>query len=92
MFRCLVLCQFFYKKITHPNSEKKIIVNVISWSPESNKLARDLTKLSKEQLLKMQATDGGTVFENYDESSEDNSVGTITAIGLEGVSSDADDF
>jgi len=86
------LGSIFYKKITHPNSDKKIIVNVISWSPESNKLARDLTKLSKEQLLKMQATDGGTVFENYEESSEDDSVGAVTTIGLEGVSSDADDF
>jgi hypothetical protein len=81
-----------YKKITHPNSEKKIIVNVIMWSPEADKLARDLTKVSEEQLLKMQATDGGTIFENYEESSEDNSVGTISTIGLEGVSSDSDDF
>ena len=40
----------------------------------------------------MQATDGGTVFENYEESSEDDSVGAVTTIGLEGVSSDADDF
>ena len=81
-----------YKKITHPNSEKKIIVNVILWSPEADKLARDLTRVSEEQRLKMESTDGGTIFENYQESSEDNSVGIISTEGLEGVSSDSDDF
>jgi hypothetical protein len=48
--------------------------------------------MSNEQETKMDATNGGTIFEDYEESSEDNSVGTITTIGLEGVSSDPDDF
>ena len=54
--------------------------------------------LSKEQETKIDATDGGTVFENYEVATDDNevaidnnSVGTST-IGLEGVSSDPDDF
>ena len=81
-----------YKNIRHPNSEKKIVVNVILWSPEADKLARDLTKVSEDQRLKMEATDGGTIFESYEESSEDNSVGSISTEGLEGISSDSDDF
>jgi hypothetical protein len=48
--------------------------------------------MSNEQETKMDATKGGTIFEDYEESSEDNSVGTITTIGLEGVSSDPDEF
>ena len=55
-------------------------------------VARALSKMSSEQETKMDATDGGTVFENYQESTDDKSVGTITTIGLEGVSSDPDDF
>ena len=81
-----------YKKIKHPITNKRIVVNVVAWSPESNMLARGLTALSKDQETKMDATDGGTVFENYQESTDDKSVGTITTIGLEGVSSDPDDF
>ena len=81
-----------YKKIMHPITNKKIAVNVVSWSPEANMVARGLSKMSSEQETKMDATDGGTVFENYEESTDDKSVGTITTIGLEGVSSDPDDF
>ena len=81
-----------YKKVMHPITNKKIVVNVVSWSPEANSVARGLSKMSNEQETKMDATNGGTIFEDYEESSEDNSVGTITTIGLEGVSSDPDDF
>ena len=81
-----------YKKIKHPITNKKIAVNVVLWSPEANMVARGLSKMSSEQETKMDATDGGTVFENYQESTDDKSVGTITTIGLEGVSSDPDDF
>ena len=48
--------------------------------------------MSIEQETKMDATKGGTIFENYEESTNDNSVGTISTIGLEGVTSDPDDF
>jgi len=81
-----------YKKVIHPITNKKIVVNVVSWSPEANSVARGLSKMSNEQETKMDATKGGTIFEDFEESSEDNSVGTITTIGLEGVSSDPDDF
>ena len=83
-----------YKKITHPITNKRIAVNVVAWSPESSMVARGLSKMAKEQELKMEATDGGKVFEIYveSESTDDNSVGTITTTGLEGVSSDPDDF
>ena len=81
-----------YKKVNHPITNKKIVVNVVSWSPEANSVARGLSKMSNEQETKMDATKGGTIFEDYEESSEDNSVGTITTIGLEGVSSDPDEF
>ena len=73
---------------------KRIAVNVVAWSPESSMVARGLSKMAKEQELKMEATDGGKVFETYEESesTDDNSVGTITTLGLEGISSDPDDF
>jgi len=32
------------------------------------------------------------VFENYQESTDENSVGTVSTTGLQGVSSDSDDF
>lgn len=81
-----------FKKINHPVTNKKIAVNVVAWSPESNQIARGLNKMSIEQETKMDATKGGTIFENYEESTDNNSVGTISTIGLEGVTSDPDDF
>ena len=81
-----------YKKIYHPISNKKIVVNVMSWSPDSNKLARELLQTSNDQETKMEATQGGKVFNSIEESSDDDSVGTVATTGLEGVSSDPDDF
>ena len=81
-----------FKKVYHPITNKKIAVNVVAWSPESNLVARGLSKMANEQQLKMEATDGGTIFETYEEPKDGNSVGTITTTGLEGVSSDPDDF
>tara|TARA_Y100000389_G_C17440484_1_gene508274 strand:- start:605 stop:1951 length:1347 start_codon:yes stop_codon:yes gene_type:complete len=80
------------KKIYHPITNKKIVVNVMSWSPESNKLARELLQISKDQETKMDATQGGKVFNSLEEASDDDSVGTVATSGLEGVSSDPDDF
>ena len=81
-----------YKKIVHPITEKRIVVNVVTWSPESNLIARELGKMSDDQATKMDATKGGTVFKNNQKSSHSNSVGTVTTTGLQGVSSDPDDF
>ena len=82
-----------YKKIVHPITEKRIVVNVVTWSPKSNLIARELGKMSDDQATKMDATKGGTVFDNNQESSDSNSVvGTVSTIGLQGVSSDSDDF
>ena len=77
----------------HPITEKRIVVNVVTWSPESNLIARELGKMSDDQATKMDATKAGTVFDNNQESSDSNSVvGTVSTIGLQGVSSDSDDF
>jgi hypothetical protein len=81
-----------YKKIYHPITNKKIVVNVMSWSPDSNKLARELLQISKDQETKIDATQGGKVFNSLEEASDDDSVGTVATSGLEGVSSDPDDF
>ena len=81
-----------YKKIVHPISEKRIVVNVVTWSSESNMIAIDLGASSDDDATKMDATKGGTVFENDQESTDNNSVGTVSTIGLEGVSSNSDDF
>ena len=81
-----------YKKIVHPITEKRIVVNVVTWSPESNLIARALGKMSDDQATTMDATKAGTVFENYQESTDENSVGTVSTTGLQGVSSDSDDF
>ena len=81
-----------YKKIVHPITEKRIVVNVVTWSPESNLIARALGKMSDDQATTMDATKAGTVFDNYQESTDDNSVGTVSTTGLQGVSSDSDDF
>lgn len=81
-----------YKKVYHPITNKKIVVNVASWSPESNDLARNLKQLSEEQETKMDATKGGAVFDGSQEDSNESSTGIIATTGLEGVSSDSDDF
>ena len=83
-----------YKKIYHPITNKKIVVNVMAWSPASNKLARKLKFLSDDQETKMDATKGGKVFvgSKESESSDDISGGKVATTGLEGVSSDPDDF
>jgi len=81
-----------YKRIYHPITNKKIVVNVMSWSPDSNKLARELLQTSKDQETKMDATQGGKVFTSSEEASDDDAVGTVATTGLEGVSSDPDDF
>jgi hypothetical protein len=81
-----------YKKITHPITNKRIVVNVITFDTESNKIARGLMIMTDDQATKIDATKGGTVFENYEESTDGNSVGTVTTTGLQGVSSDPDDF
>ena len=86
------LSTVLYKKIYHPITKKKIVVNVMSWNPESNKLARELVQISNDQETKMDATQGGSVFDGSEESSDDSSVGTVATTGLEGVSSDPDDF
>ena len=81
-----------YKKVVHPITNKRIVVNVVLWSPESRSFARGMSKMSSEQATKMDATKGGTVFKNNQKSSDSNSVGTVTTTGLQGVSSDPDDF
>ena len=90
--------QVLYKKIKHPISNKRIVVNVMTWNPESNMIARGLIQMSEDQSTKMDATKNGDVFENFQESSSDQlndqvkSAGGISSNGLEGVSSDPDDF
>ena len=64
----------------------------MSWSPDSNKLARELLQISKDQETKIDETQGGKVFNSLEEASDDDSVGTVATSGLEGVSSDPDDF
>ena len=64
----------------------------MAWSPESNKLARGLKKMSSDQKTKMYGTKGGTVFENYGNQGQTIPVGGVAVPGLEGVSSDPDDF
>ena len=81
-----------YKKTRHPVTQGRIIVNVMAWSPESNKLARGLKKMSGDQKTKMHGTKSGTVFENYENQGQTIPVGGVAVPGLEGVSSDPDDF
>ena len=89
----LGLRTILYKNITHPITDKRIVVNVITFETESSKLARGLMKMTDDQATKMDATKSGTVFKNNQESSDNsNSVGTVTTTGLQGVSSDPDDF
>ena len=81
-----------YKKTRHPVTQQRIVVNVMAWSPESNKLARGLKKMSGDQKTKMHGTKSGTVFENYENQGQTIPVGGVAVPGLEGVSSDPDDF
>ena len=79
-----------FRKFKHPVSEKKMVVNVLSWTPDSAKLARGLEKMARDQETKFNATKGGTALGN----SADQSLPAagVATPGLEGVSSDPDDF
>jgi hypothetical protein len=81
-----------YKKMKHPISNQKIVVNVMAWSPASNKLARKLKTLSDDQETKMNATKGGAIFVDSQEITDNSSGGAVATTGLEGVSSDPDEF
>jgi hypothetical protein len=81
-----------YVKIRHPITKKRIAVNIMSWSPESNKLAQGLKKMSRDQKTKMNGVKGGGIFENYQKQEESLPIGSVSTPGLEGVSSDPDDF
>jgi hypothetical protein len=48
--------------------------------------------MSSDQKTKMYGTKGGTVFENYGNQGQTIPVGGVAVPGLEGVSSDPDDF
>jgi len=76
----------------HPISNQKIVVNVMAWSPASNKLARKLKTLSDDQETKMNATKGGAIFVDSQEITDNSSGGAVATTGLEGVSSDPDEF
>jgi hypothetical protein len=78
------------RKFDHPVSGNKMVVNVMSWSPDSSSLAKSLEIMSKDQETKFNATKGGTATGNS--SGQSLSTGGIATPGLEGVSSDPDDF
>lgn len=79
-----------FRKFRHPVTGKKMIVNVMTWNPDSARLARALEKMSQDQETKFNSTKGGAVLGN----SADQSLPAsgIATPGLEGVSSDPDDF
>ncbi len=85
----------YYRKFEHPATGKKMVVNVMAWNMESSSLAKGLEKMSKDQETKFNSTKGGAVFDNiYSDSTDSNSLssGGIITQGLEGVSSNPDDF
>jgi len=86
------LGSIYYKKMKHPISKQKIVVNVMAWSPASSKLARELKITSEEQETKMDASKGGAIFVGSQETTNNSSGGKVATTGLEGVSSDPDDF
>ena len=79
-----------YRKLRHPFTGKKMVVNVMAWSPDSSALARGLEKMSQDQETKFNATIGGSVFNKS--SGQSIPSGGVAIPGLEGVSSDPDDF
>lgn len=83
-----------WRKFNHPITGNKMVVNVMSWSPDSSALAKWLTQMSKDQETAFNATKGGTAIGNSTGNSTGQSLPTagIATPGLEGVSSDPDDF
>jgi hypothetical protein len=81
-----------YRKFNHPITGNKMVVNVMSWSPDSAVLAKALKQMSKDQETEFDATKGGTVFVNSTDQSLPTTAAGIATPGLEGVSSDPDDF
>jgi len=77
-----------YRKFNHPYSEKKMIVNVMAWTPDSAALARAMGIISADQETEFNATKGGAALVN----SNSQTLSDVATPGLEGVSSDPDDF
>ncbi len=53
-----------YRRFIHPISNQKMVVNVMSWTPNASAYARDLRKITQDQETNFSASKGGTVFEN----------------------------
>jgi hypothetical protein len=82
-----------YRKFRHPASDKKMVVNVMVWTPDSSALARGLREMTKDQKTKFNASKGGTVFENTPSGRINNTKDVdITGGGYVGATSDPDDF
>ena len=84
-----------YRKFRHPASDKKMVVNVMAWTPNSSALARGLREMTNDQKTKFDASKGGTVFENPNNSNTSGGVirdSNITGGGYVGATSSPDDF
>jgi len=79
-----------WRSFNHPVTKKRMVVNVMYWSPDSAALARALGRITADQETKFKATKGGAATGNS--SSQPLPNGGIATPGLEGVSSDPDDF
>jgi len=77
-----------YKKIRHPASKKLMALNVMTWTPNASKLAREFYSESQNQETRFDATKGGRIF-NQNSGGQNNG---IVAPGSEGVSTSPSDF
>ena len=85
-----------YRRFLHPISNKMMVTHVVSWSPKSSTYALDLRKITQDQETNFNASKGGTVFENSN-NSEDPSSDVIrddntVSGGNVGATSAPDDF
>jgi len=80
----------FYWKGKHPVSNKRMVVNVMSWSPSSASVARGLEKMASDQETKMGAVKGGTI--SNTKNSNESPVGGTAVKGMSGAMSDPNDF
>jgi hypothetical protein len=84
----LPVATIHYRKFNHPFTGKKMIVNVMAWTPDSAALARAMGIISADQETEFNATKGGAALVN----SSSQTLPGVATPGLEGVSSDPDDF